>query len=104
MTNPNLIFGTIDDPVLAAATCAQIERGERNSVWLAGHWAELLPQARGKFVVVAGQTAYIADTAADAWAWAKKVHPEDNGAIVQYVRTEQGPRIYANCGLLGSLR
>ncbi len=104
MTKPNFVIGKIDDPVIVAATCAQLERGERNSAWLAEHWAELLPQARGKFVAVAAQTGHIADSAAGAWTWAMTVHPEDNGAIVQYVRPEQGPRIYANCGLLASLR
>jgi hypothetical protein len=57
----------------------------------------LLPQARGKFVAVAAQEAHIAETPEEAWTWAKSAHPEDDGALVQYVRTGTGPRIYAHC-------
>ncbi|MBI3823287.1 MAG: hypothetical protein HY289_11510 [Planctomycetes bacterium] len=96
MNNSKLVFGTIDDPVKAAAINAQIEAGRRNADWLAHHWVRFLPQARGKFVVVAAQEGHIAESAEEAWAWAATAHPEDNGAIVQYVRLEQGPRIYAN--------
>jgi len=52
-----------------------------------------VPQARGKFLAVAGQEAFLADTAAAAWAWVEARHPEDDGAVVQYVRPQQGPRI-----------
>jgi hypothetical protein len=54
---------------------------------LQAHWGDVLPQARGKFVAVANQEAFIAATPAEAWAWAEATHPEDNGAIVHYVRT-----------------
>lgn len=68
----------------------------RNSDWLQAHWVDVLPQARGKFLAVAGQEPFIADTPAEAWAWVDATHPEDDGAIVQYIRTETGPRIYAS--------
>ena len=96
MNNNHVVIGSIDDPVEAAAIHAQIKRGERNLAWLAAHWGDLLPQARGKFVAVAAQEAHVADSAAEAWAWAKSVHPEDDGAIVEFVRLEQGPRFYSN--------
>lgn len=48
----------------------------RNEEWLEAHWAEVLPQARGKFLAIAGQEAFIADTPAEAWAWVDAVHPE----------------------------
>lgn len=96
MNTNDLVFGSIDDPVKAAAIHARIERGKRNLKWLGEHWADLLPQARGKFVAVAAQQGHVAESSDEAWAWAKAVHPEDDGAIVQYVRLETGPRIYAN--------
>ena len=74
---------------------AQDERHRRNSDWLQTHWAEVLPQARGKFLAVAGQEPCIADTPEAAWAWVATMHPEDDGAMVQYIRPETGPRIYA---------
>ena len=30
------------------------------------------------------------------WAWIDATHPEDDGAIVQYIRPETGPRIYVD--------
>jgi hypothetical protein len=104
MTKPDFVIATIDDPTRVEAAHAQLERGRRNLDWLAEHWKDLLPQARGRFVAVAGQEAHVAESAADAWAWAKTVHPEDDGALVQYVRREQGPRIYAYRGHLAQVR
>ena len=42
---------------------------------------------------MAGQEAFIADTAAEAWSLAKTAHPEDDGALCQYVLPNRGPRI-----------
>jgi hypothetical protein len=91
-----IVIGEITDPAECAKIRAQIEAGERNVAWLSEHWADLLPQARGKFVAVAAQEGHIAETGEEAWAWAKAMHPEDEGAIVQYVRLGTGPRIYGN--------
>lgn len=44
-------------PVEVARSKVQDERAKRNSDWLQSHWADLLPQVRGKFVAVAGQEA-----------------------------------------------
>jgi hypothetical protein len=95
MNDNSIVIGEITDPAECARIHAQIERGYRNLNWLSQHWADLLPQARGKFVVVAAQEGHVAESAEEAWAWAKAVHPEDDGVIVQYVRPEIGPRIYA---------
>ena len=70
---------------------AQHERSQRNTEWLEAHWGDLLPQARGKFLAVAGQEAFIADTPHDAWNWAGTVHPDDDGAFVRYVSSHRGP-------------
>jgi len=93
---PKFIIEEVTDPKEIARAKAQDERHRRNSEWLQAHWADVLPQARGKFLAVAGQEAFIADTPAEAWAWANTTHPEDNGAIVRYIRTEKGPRIYVD--------
>ena len=93
MTTPDLQIAAVD-PARDRATHARLERGRRNLKWLAEHWPDLLPQARGRFVAVAGQEGHVADSAADAWVWAKATHPVDDGAIVQYVRHERGPRRY----------
>src|SRR5262249_38111077 len=66
-TESQLTLEEVNDPAVIARCRTQDERVKRNSDWLQAHWAELLPQARGKFVAVAGQEAFIADTADTAW-------------------------------------
>ena len=96
MNEPVFIIEEVTDPNEIARARAQDERHRRNSEWLQAHWADVLPQARGKFLAVAGQEPFIADTPEEAWAWADATHPKDNGAIVRYIRTDTGPRIYAD--------
>jgi hypothetical protein len=96
MSEGYVVLEAIDDPTEAKRIRDHIDRGRRNMLWLSEHWAELLPHAQGRFVAVAGQEACVADSIAEAWAWAQATHPEDDGALVQYVRPEQGPRIYGN--------
>ncbi len=55
-----------------------------------------IPQARGRYVAVAGQEAFIADNAEEAWSWAEKAHPEDDGALCQYIFPHTGPRFYGH--------
>jgi len=98
MLGDRLILEEVNDPVHAARCRALFERFRRNSDWLESHWDDLLPQARGKHIAVAGQEAHIADTGEEAWAWAEAKHPEDDGAFVRYVIPEKGPRIYARLG------
>jgi hypothetical protein len=77
---------------------ARMERSRRNSQWLQAHWADLLPKAEGKHLVVAGEEAFIADSPEEAWAMAKRAHPEDDSATIQYVSPDRGAKIYANRG------
>jgi hypothetical protein len=85
-------------PVDTAEALTRMERARRNSQWLQAHWADLLPRAAGKFVAVAGEEAFVADSPEEAWAWAGRTHPEDDTATVQYVNPQPGPRIYAHRG------
>ena len=82
------------DPDETAESREVHRQGKLNSDWLQAHWADILPQARGKFLAVAGQEAFIADTHEEARA--RTAHPEDKGAISQYVRASRGPRISAH--------
>jgi hypothetical protein len=95
---PKFVIDEVNDPVEIARHTAQRERARRNRDWLQAHWPELLPQARGRFLAVSGQEAFIADGPEEAWAMAKAAHPDDDGAIDQYVYAERGPRIYAHRG------
>ena len=96
MREPVLQIEEVNDPAEVARCKAQDERARGNSDWLQSHWADVLPQARGKFIAVAGREAFIATTPEEAWAMARAAHPEDDGALGQYVFPEQGPRIYEN--------
>ena len=95
MSESTFIIEEVSDPTEIARARAQDKRHRRNSEWLQAHWADVLPQARGKFLAVAGQEPSIADTPEKAWAWVDATHPEDDGVIVHYVRPETGPRLYA---------
>jgi hypothetical protein len=94
MLKPEIVIEEVSDPIELQRSRAQHERHVRNSDWLAAHWHELLPHARGRFVAVADQQAFVADSAREAWEWARTSHPGDDGAIVQYVRKSTEPRIY----------
>ncbi len=96
MVDSHLTLEEVNDPDVIARARAQDERFERNSHWLQAHWPDLLPQARGKYLAVAGQEAFIADTPEEAWAMAKAAHPDDDGAFSRYVFPNTWPRIYAH--------
>jgi hypothetical protein len=96
MFGDRLRIEEVDDPAEVARCKAQHERALRNLDWLEKHWDDLLPQAYGKFLAVAGQEAFIADTPEQAWAWIKTAHPDDDGAFARYVFPKGGPRIYAH--------
>src|SRR5439155_7556044 len=104
MDEPRFVIEEVTDPAEIARAREQDERSRRNLEWLQSHWADVLPQARGKHLAVAGQEAFIAETPEEAWAWAKAAHPDDDGAMVEYVRPEKGPRIYANARRVAALR
>jgi hypothetical protein len=98
MSEPQFVIEEVTDPDEVARYREQDERARRNSDWLQANWPELVLRARGRFLAVAGQEAFIADTPEEARALARAAHPEDTGILAQYVRPEQGPRIYANRG------
>ena len=98
LVEPQFVIEEVSDPVVVARFRAQDERARQNEAWLQSHWSELLPSVRGRFVAVAGQEAFIADSQQDARAKAVAAHPEDDGMIEQYVRPERGPRLYAHQG------
>jgi hypothetical protein len=93
---PEMVITEITDPQQLAEDRAVEEQTRRNGDWLQRNWSEVLPQARGKFLAVAGQQPFIADTMDDALALARAAHPDDRGLLLQYIRTTRGPRIYAH--------
>lgn len=96
MNECKLILEEVTDPAEIARFRAQDERHKRNLHWLESHWASLLPYVRGRFLAVAGEEAFVADTPEEAWARARSAHPDDDGAFSQYVFKQGGPRFYGN--------
>lgn len=94
----------VTDPIEIEQHRIHVEAFRLNSEWLEKNWHTLLPQARGRFVAVAGQEGHVAETAEEAIAWAAQAHPEDISPLVQFVLKELGPRIYANIRQLAHLR
>ena len=97
-SEPRPVIEEVKDPVQVARCRDQDVRAKRNNDWLQAHWTTLLPHARGKFIAVAGQEAFIAATAEEAWRLARTAHPDDDGVISQYVLPGKGPRVYAHRG------
>ena len=83
------------DPATVERHRQQDERHRRNLQWLQAHWKDL-PEPRGRYVAVADEQAFVAETAEVAWDWARSEHPDDDGAVVMFVPREKGWRIYAH--------
>ena len=97
-SRPPIIIEEVTDPKEIARHQHQDACARRNMRWLQAHWADVLPTARGRHLAVACEEAFIADTAEEAWAMAMAAHPDDPGALLQYVPATRGARIYAGRG------
>jgi hypothetical protein len=86
---PQVTVVEITDPDRVARHRQQDERHRRNLQWLQAHWNDL-PESRGRYVAVADEQPFVADTAEIAWDWARSQHPDDDGAIVMLVPRERG--------------
>jgi len=73
----------LTDPALIARINEVSAACARNRAWLDANIDALLPGARGKVVVVAGQEAFIADTYVEARGRAEARHPDDPGPLVE---------------------
>ncbi len=104
MSDSRISIEEVTAPEAIKAARMRAEQGLCNAEWLEGHWADLLPRARGKFIAVAGGEGIVAETVEAAWNWVDENHRGDGGAFVQYVPAVQGPRIYANRRHLAYMR
>lgn len=86
-------YEVIDDPATNAQAAAVHARALRNSQYLSAHWADVLPQAVGKYVAVANEQLFVADTVHAARACARQTDP-DGAGLVQFVSPKTGPRVY----------
>jgi hypothetical protein len=90
-----IIMEEVTDPEELDRARRQRERFDLNADWLQQHAAEVYPQHRGKFICIAGQELFVADTAEEVIAQATAAHPEDDGWFTHYIPKEKLARIYA---------
>ena len=91
---PRFELQEVTDPAVIAEFREVDEQAKRNGDWLQAHWPDLLPEALGKCLVVAGQEAFVSDSPDDALSKARAAHPDDKGMLVQYVLPHKGLRVY----------
>jgi hypothetical protein len=94
----------ITDPDENARLWDAHSRFLRNVDWLFSHWPTVLPQGRGKYVAVAGEEPFIADTYAEARRLAEMAHPDEScGIFVHRIPATDRILIYALHGPMGTV-
>jgi hypothetical protein len=91
-----IVIEEVTDPEEIVRHRIGMEHFKRNLDWIQAHWNDVLPHGWGKYLAVAGQETFLADTPQEARAWAEQKHPEDQGAWIHYLKPAKGPRIYEN--------
>jgi hypothetical protein len=95
-TPPVLMVTDVADLDEIARANAQDERFGRNLDWFQEHGDEIFALYRGRWVCIAGQELFAADTAWEAIALARAAHPEDDGRFTYRVPAEKAVRVYAH--------
>jgi len=93
---PAVTMQEVTDPQELADTRARRARFDRNETWLQAHAAEIYRRHRGKYICIAGEELFVADTPDAAYASGKSAHPEDDGRFIRYIPKEKLPRVYAD--------
>jgi hypothetical protein len=92
----SIVMEEITDPEENARFQVRWAQAERNSDWLQAHASEIYRDYRGKYIVVAGQELFAADTVQEAVAQAKAAYPEDKGSFTRYIPLKKTARVYAH--------
>ena len=93
--SPIIEVTEITDPIELARSQKVMAQFKRNSDWLQAHISEVYSQHRGKSICVAAQELFVADSAKEAIAQARLVHPGEEGVLTRYIPKEKMPRVYA---------
>ena len=84
-----LVMVEVVEPGENAKAAAQRERFRKNSDWLQARVPQVYARHLGKFICVAGQELFVADTASEVVPMARKAHPEDDGLLFRYIPRER---------------
>ncbi|MBM3302052.1 MAG: hypothetical protein FJY85_19140 [Deltaproteobacteria bacterium] len=90
-----VVMEEVTDSEEIARARSQRESFDRNSAWPQSHVSEVYSQHRGKYICVAGEDLFVAETAKEAIVLARAAHPEDEGWFTRYIPKEKVARIYA---------
>lgn len=91
-----IIMEESTDPEELAKAQAQWERFDRNFAWLKAHAQEVYTRHRGKYICIASEELFVAETPEEVLALAQAAHPEDDGFFLHYLPREKLARIYVN--------
>jgi hypothetical protein len=96
-TEQSLEMFEVTDPAELAAADVRRRYFDKNSAWLQAHIGEFQdPKLGGKFLCVAGEEAFVGDSAEEVIARARAAHPDDVGFFTSYIPREKVPRVYAS--------
>jgi len=101
--NNRVVIEVETDPGELAKARARNQRFERNWAWLEAHAAEVY-RHRGKFICIAGEQLFVADSVEEVLAQATAAHPDDDGRFTRYIPKERGTRIHAHRWRTAALR
>ncbi|HZO27214.1 MAG TPA: hypothetical protein VFH48_14630 [Chloroflexota bacterium] len=93
---PVLMVTDVTDPDELARADSQDERFGRNLAWFQEHGEEIVALYRGRWISIAGQEVFAADSAREAITLARAAYPEDDGRFTYCVPTERAARLYAH--------
>jgi hypothetical protein len=85
----------MEEVILTPAELAKVnerwQRYDRNAAWLQAHAHDVYSQNRGKYICIAGQELFVADSVQEVLKLANQAHPEDDGRYLRYVPRENTP-------------
>ena len=93
---PAVTMQEVTDPQELTEARARRTLFDHNETWLQAHVADIYRRYRGRFICIAGEELFVADTADAAYASGKSAHPDDDGRFVRYIPKEKLPRVYAD--------
>ena len=84
-TSQPIVMEEVSDPVEVLKARNRRAKFDRNFAWFSIHAPEVYERHRGRFICIAGEEVFAADTPEVAIALATAVHPEDEGKFVQHI-------------------
>ncbi len=90
--SPPIIMEEVTDPSELERARAQDARFTRNWAWFEAHAAEIYTAYRGKYLCIASEELFVADTPEEALA----AHPHDDGRFTRLIPRERLARTYAD--------